>query len=73
LSIVVRYINIIWFKKNSLKVISLPSVFLYCVVCFPFAMITYSVRAVVVEVSEAPLEVEEPSFRSEGDLGSCYK
>jgi len=43
-------------------------VFLSCVVCFPFAMITYSVGAVVVAVSEAPLEVEEPSFRLEGGL-----
>jgi len=43
-------------------------VFLSCVVCFPFAMITYSVGAVVDAVSEAPLEAEEPSFRSEGGL-----
>jgi len=37
-------------------------------------MITYSVGAVVVAVSEAPLEVEEPSFRSnEVSVGSCCK
>ena len=32
------------------------------------AMITYPVGAVVDAVSKAPLEVEEPSFRSEGGL-----
>ena len=42
--------------------------FLSCVVCFPFTMITYLVGVVVVAISEAPLEVEEPSFRSEGGL-----
>jgi len=31
-------------------------------------MITHSVGAVVVAVSEAPVEVEEPYFRSEGGL-----
>jgi len=43
-------------------------VFLSCVVCFPFVMVTYSVGAMVVEVLEAPLKVEEPSFRSERGL-----
>jgi len=43
-------------------------VFLSCVVCFTFAMITYSVGAVVDAVSETSLEVDEPSFRSEGGL-----
>jgi len=43
-------------------------VFQSCVVCFLFAMITYSVGAMVDAVLEAPLEVEEPSFRSEGSL-----
>jgi len=32
------------------------------VVCFPFAMITYSVGVDVVAVSKALLEDEEPSF-----------
>jgi len=44
--------------------ISLP-LFFVClsrVVCFPFAMITYSVGADVVAVSKALLEDEEPSF-----------
>jgi len=31
-------------------------------------MITYSVGTMVVAVSETPLEIEEPSLRSEGDL-----
>jgi len=31
-------------------------------------MITYLVGVVVVAISEAPLEVEEPSFRLEGGL-----
>jgi len=39
------------------------SVFLSCVVCLSFAMITYSVGARVVVVSEAPLKDEEPSIR----------
>jgi len=73
LSVIVRYVNIIWFKKILLK--SLPylsSVFMSCVVCFPSAMITYSVGAVVDFVSEGPLEVEEQSFRSEGGLNEKF-
>jgi len=35
-------------------------------------MITYLVGAVVIAVLEAPLEVEEPSFRlKEVSMGSC--
>ena len=51
---------------DSFNHISLPllSVCLSCVVCFPFAMITYSVRADVVVVSKALLEDEKPSFFS---------
>jgi len=46
--------------------ISLPllSVCLSRVVCFPFAMITYSMGADVVAQSKALLEDEEPSFFS---------
>jgi len=42
--------------------------FLSCVVCFPFAMITYLVGEVVVAVLESHLEVKESSFRSEGGV-----
>ena len=42
--------------------------FLSCIVYFSFVMITYYVGAMVVAVSEAPLEVGESSFRLEGGL-----
>jgi len=38
-----------------------PSVCLSRVVCFPFAIITYSVGADVIAVSKTLLEDEEPS------------
>jgi len=49
---------------DSFNQISLPllSVCLSRVVCFPFAMITYSVGADVIAASKAVLEDEEPSF-----------
>jgi len=47
--------------------ISLPLLFVFRsrVVCFRFVMITFSVGADVVVMSEALLEDEEPSFRVE--------
>jgi len=51
--------------------ISLP---FFCVVCLSFAMITYSVGADVAAMSEAPLKVDESSFKLiEGFSGSYCK
>jgi len=49
---------------DSFNQIILPllSVCLSRVVCFSFAMITYSVRADVIAASKALLEDEKPSF-----------
>ena len=44
--------------------------FLSRVVCFPFAMITFSVGADVVAVSRALLEDENPSFKVVEELFS---
>jgi len=50
--------------SDSFNQIILPLLFvcLSCVVCFPFAMITYSVGADMIVVSKALLEDEKPSF-----------
>jgi len=59
----------------SLFTLVYPSfVFLFCVVCLSFAMITYSMGVYVVGVVGAPLDDEEPSFRLiEGFCGNHYK
>jgi len=50
----------------------LSSVFLSCVVCLSFVMITYLVEADVVTSLKRPLKDEEPSIMFVEGLGRLY-